>query len=70
MYPVTLDDLQVVRGVGPGDFYHVVCGVHRRPSDFIHAIVVHRRDEAINLRNSMMRLRSGCLCYLRFLCLV
>ena len=47
MYPVTLDDLQVVRGVGQGDFYHVGCGVHRRLSDFIHAIVVHRRDEAI-----------------------
>ena len=47
LYPVTLDDLQVVRGVGLGDFYHVVCGVHRRLSDFIHAIVVHRRDEAI-----------------------
>ena len=46
-YPVTLDDLQVVRGVGLGDFYHVVCGIHRRLSDFIHAIVVHRRDEAI-----------------------
>ena len=48
MYPVTLDDLQVVRGVGLGDFYHVVCGVHRRLCYFIHAIVVHRRDEAIS----------------------
>ena len=47
LFPVTLDDLQVVRGVGLGDFYHGVCGIHRRPSDFIHAIVVHRRDEAI-----------------------
>ena len=46
-YPVTLDDLQVLRGVGLGDFYHGVCGIHRRLSDFIHAIVVHRRDEAI-----------------------
>ena len=47
MFPVTLDGLQVVRGVGLGDFYHGVCGIHRRLSDFIHAIVVHRRDEAI-----------------------
>ena len=47
MYPVTLDDLHVVWGVGLGDFYHVVCDVHRRLSDFLHAIVVHRRDEAI-----------------------
>ena len=47
LYPVTLDDLQVVRGVGLGEFYHGVCGIHRRLSDFIHAIVVHRRDESI-----------------------
>ena len=47
LFPVTLDDLQVARGVGLGDFYHGVCGIHRRLSDFIHAIVVHRRDEAI-----------------------
>ena len=43
LFPVTLDDLQVVRGVGLGDFYHGVRGIHRRLSDFIHAIVVHRR---------------------------
>ena len=47
LFPVTLDDLQVVRGVGLGDFYHGVCGIHRRLCDFIHSIVVHRRDEAI-----------------------
>ena len=47
LYPVTLDDLQVVTGVGLGDFYHVVCGIHRRLCGFIHAVVVHRRDEAI-----------------------
>ena len=46
-FPVALDDLQVVRGVGLGDFYHGVCGIHRRLRDFIHAVVVHRRDEAI-----------------------
>ena len=47
LFPVTLDDFQVLRGVGLGDFYHGVCGIHRRLSDFIHSIVVHRRDEAI-----------------------
>ena len=47
VYPVTLDDLHMVWGVGLGDFYHVVCGVHRRLSDFLHALVVHRRDEGI-----------------------
>ena len=46
MYLVTLDDLHGVWGVGLGDFYHVVCDVHRRLSDFLHAIVIHRRDEA------------------------
>ena len=47
LYPVTLDDLSVIQGVGLGDFYHAFCDVHRRLSDFLHAIVVHRRDEAI-----------------------
>ena len=47
LFPVTLDDFQVLRGVGLGDFYHGVCGIHRRLGDFIHCIVVHRRDEAI-----------------------
>ena len=47
LFPVTLDDFQVVRGVGLGDFYHIVCGCHRRLSDFIHAVVVHRWDDAI-----------------------
>ena len=47
LYPVTLDDLDVVQGAGVGEFYRAVCDVHRRLSDFIHAIVVHRRDEAI-----------------------
>ena len=35
------------RGMGFGAFHHVVSGIHRRLSDFIHAVVVHRRDEAI-----------------------
>ena len=28
-------------------FYEVVSGIHRRLCDFIHAVVVHRRDDAI-----------------------
>ena len=47
LFPVTLDDFQALRGAGLGDFYHVVCGIHRRLCDFIHSIVVHRRDEGI-----------------------
>ena len=47
LHPVTIGDLDMVRGVGLGEFYRVVSDVHHRLSDFIHAIVVHRRDEAI-----------------------
>ena len=47
IYPVTLDDFHAIQGLGLGDFYRVVSGIHRRPSDFIHSVVVHRRDEAI-----------------------
>ena len=47
LHPVTLDDLCAVRGLGIDGFYRVVSGVHHRLSDFIHAVVVHRRDEAI-----------------------
>ena len=47
LYPVTLGDLDANRGVGVGESYRAVSDVHRRLSDFIHAIVVHRRDEAI-----------------------
>ena len=47
LYPVTLDDLHAVEGFGLGDFRRVVGDVHRRLSDFIHGLLVHRRDEAI-----------------------
>ena len=33
--------------MGIGTFFGVVAGVHRRLCDFIHQIVVRRRDEAI-----------------------
>ena len=46
-YPVTWDDLSVVRGLGLGDFHRVVDDLHHRLSDFIHAVVVYRRDGAI-----------------------
>ena len=46
MYPVTFDDLNAVQGFGLGNFHRVVSHVHHRLSDFIHGIVVHRRDEA------------------------
>ena len=36
-----------VQGLGVGEFHRVVSGVHHRLSDFIHAVVVHRHEEAI-----------------------
>ena len=47
LHPVTIDDLSAVRELGIGVFFQVVSDVHHRLSDFIHAIVVHRRDGAI-----------------------
>ena len=47
MYPVTLDDLSVGRHLGIGAFFDAATGVHRRLCDFIHQVVVHRRDEAV-----------------------
>ena len=47
LYPVAFGDLSVVRRLGIGDFHRVVSGIHHRLCDFIHAVVVHRRDEAI-----------------------
>ena len=55
LYPVTWDDLGMVEGLGLGDFHRVVPGIHRRLSDFIHAIVVHRRDEAIRVWRNWVR---------------
>ena len=45
-YPITRCDLAAVWGLGIGEFHGVVSGLHRRLCDFIHAVVVHRRDDA------------------------
>ena len=47
MYTVTLDDLSFDRALGVGAFFLAASDVHRRLSDFIHQVAVHRRDEAI-----------------------
>ena len=47
MFPVTLEDLSVDRGLGIGALFEVASDVHRRLSDFIHQVVIHRRDAAI-----------------------
>ena len=49
LYLVTIDDLRVVRGINIGDFHRAVADVHHRLSDFIHAVVVHRQDDAIRV---------------------
>ena len=47
MYLVTLDDLSCSRDMGIGAFFDAAAGIHRRLCDFIHQLVVHRRDQAI-----------------------
>ena len=41
----------LVRGVGVGEFHRIVSDVHRRLSDFFHAMVVHRREAIRGWRN-------------------
>ena len=55
LHPVVLDDLHAVEGFGLGDFCRVVGDLHRRLSNFIHSIVVHRRDEAIRVWRNWLR---------------
>ena len=47
IYPVTLDDLSLGRDLGIGAFFDAAAGIHRRLCDFIHRVVVYRRDEAV-----------------------
>ena len=55
MYPVTLDDLSAGRDLGIGAFFDAAAGVHRRLCDFIHQVVVHRRDEAVRVWRNWIR---------------
>ena len=57
-YPVTHGDLVAVQGLGIGEFHRVVTGLHHRLHDFIHAVVVHRRDDAIRWWRNWIRERS------------
>ena len=47
--------MDAVQGRGLGDFLRIVNDVHHRLSDFIHGIVVHRRDEAIREWRNWLR---------------
>ena len=55
MYPVTEDDLSVGRDLGIGAFFDVAAGVHRRLCEFVHQVVVHRRDEALGRWRNWIR---------------
>ena len=55
MYPVTLDDLSASLDLGIGAFFDAAAGVHRRLCDFIHQVVVHRRDEAVRVWRNWIR---------------
>ena len=46
IHPITAEDFLLARSGDLGQCCQVVQGLHRRLSDFIHAVVVHRREEA------------------------
>ena len=43
LYFVTLDDLSLDQTMGIGAFHYAASDVHRRLSDFVQPVVVHRR---------------------------
>ena len=55
LHPVTMEDLLRVQEGGLGWFHEVVGDLHGRLSDFIHRVVVHRRDEAIRSSRGWLR---------------
>ena len=55
LHLVTFGDLDMVWGVGIGEFHRIVSDLHRRLSDFIHEVVVHRRDEAVRRWRNWVR---------------
>ena len=57
--PVTMDDLLRVQEGGFGWFHEVVGDLHGRLTDFVHSVVVHRRDEAIRSWRSWLRGRPS-----------
>ena len=56
MHPISAEDLLRVQGGGLGWFHEVVSVLHGRLSDFIHGVVVMRRDEAIRGWRTWLRL--------------
>ena len=64
--PITRDDLELVLTGRIGDFRRVAGELHRRLCEFVHRVVVHRRDEAFRGWRNWLRedlkftLTSGC----------
>ena len=50
-----------VRGLYIGEFHRIVPDVHHRLSDFIHAVVVHRWDEATRGRGIGLGRNLWCI---------
>ena len=46
VHRISAGDLVCAQGVGLGWFHEVVCALHGRLSDFVHRVVVMRRDDA------------------------
>ena len=55
VYPISLDDLQSAQRGGIGEFFRLAGDLHSRLSDFVHRVVVHRRDEAIRVWRNWFR---------------
>ena len=55
VHPLTVQDLALARRCGFGEWCQVVEGLHRRFPDFIHRVVVHRREEAIRRWRNWLR---------------
>ena len=67
LHPVTFGDFNSVQGVGIGEFHRIVSDLHRRLSDFIHAVVVHRRDQGDPLIHPYKWLRPDLVPFAPFL---
>ena len=55
VYPLTVQDFDMARSGGLGEWLQVVEGLHRRLSDLIHRVAVHRREEAIRRWRNWLR---------------
>ena len=55
LHSIVFGDFHAVEGFGLGYFCRVVGDMHRRLSDFIHGVVVCRRDEAIREWRNWLR---------------